>query len=516
MLKRYWKGAVSAFFYGRLIYQLSKLIIILSHQLNLISLSCQMKKLHICLFFWMLAAGQSLLAQVPTDKPALAQMPGDKKDTITLNLKKINGIGPAGFSSMGISSKDALPENDSELKYYTLKNIPANITNVKEYVYPLNRFQFIFQKYLEGKIDRSYFLEEATANGWKLADTLKLTRKPIKCMVAFITGLDEHKNDIYVLDADNNNDLANDTPVRLLKAPMNEDQIVSGANKLQVDYVADNQINHTTMLVNITLPGFGNNVNQLIDLSFPEFAYRKFSIDGQPYILCSSGYQNKPFIIVTPDRPFFVGTSSSHRIKAGEFFRVDGADFKLLSLNPYTGQVKLLTDRSNNIIINQEVPLLSNRPKRRINSNSKIVSTSVGYLAPLVKGININTAQSKGLQISTTALKGKYVYLDFWGTFCAPCIAELPDIKEAYLKFKDKFEVIGILDERDMVVAHKLLQTHQVIWPNISMNSKSTNISGYGKILSFPTSYLLDPNGKIIATNLRGAEIMAKLSEMIK
>jgi hypothetical protein len=94
---------------------------------------------------------------------------------------------------------------------------------------------------------------------------------------------------------------------------------------------------------------------------------------------------------------------------------------------------------------------------------------------------------------------------------------EFPYLREAYLKYGGKqLEIIGVLDERNKDVTAGLLKKHQVIWPNIKTDMKETDIKGYANINSFPTSYLIDPGGVIIAVNLRGDELLNKLKMLMQ
>lgn len=132
-------------------------------------------------------------------------------------------------------------------------------------------------------------------------------------------------------------------------------------------------------------------------------------------------------------------------------------------------------------------------------------------MAPNISGLNI----LNDLKISLDNYKGKYVFVDFWSTSCVPCIKEFPKIKAVYDKFsQNDIEIIGIADIRGKKNAKNFLNDKEVTWQNIEEKNPSTNIKGYS-INSYPTSYLIDRNGKIIATDLRGEELNNKL-EVLK
>jgi thiol-disulfide isomerase/thioredoxin len=124
-------------------------------------------------------------------------------------------------------------------------------------------------------------------------------------------------------------------------------------------------------------------------------------------------------------------------------------------------------------------------------------SSQVGFKAPLVQGLQIDGADSSGLMISLDKMRGKHVFLDFWSTTCAPCIADFPEIMKSYDKYSiNQLEIIGVVDERSAGSASSLIKKHNLRWPNIKTNTDGTITKGYN-IISYPTTFLLDKEGKI-------------------
>ena len=108
------------------------------------------------------------------------------------------------------------------------------------------------------------------------------------------------------------------------------------------------------------------------------------------------------------------------------------------------------------------------------------------------------------LQGSTTklsSLRGKYVVLDFWGSWCIWCIRGIPSMKDAYAKYKDKMEILGV-DCRDTEDKWKAaVDEHQLPWLQVRCpDEKLQTIAGQYGIEGFPTKVVIDPNGKIINT----------------
>lgn len=138
-------------------------------------------------------------------------------------------------------------------------------------------------------------------------------------------------------------------------------------------------------------------------------------------------------------------------------------------------------------------------------------SNDIGMIASAIEGINIFNDSI----VSLESMHGKYVFVDFWATTCGPCIREFPNLKTMYEKYnRTDFEILGIVEDRTKGNILSFIKEKNVIWPTIIRKSSTTNLTEY-KVPIYPTSFLINPNGKIIAKNLRGKNLSKELEKLL-
>jgi thiol-disulfide isomerase/thioredoxin len=126
-------------------------------------------------------------------------------------------------------------------------------------------------------------------------------------------------------------------------------------------------------------------------------------------------------------------------------------------------------------------------------------------------------ADPRGRPVQLASLRGQYVLLDFWASWCPPCRAENPVLVRAYHRYKGKkFTILSVSLDHDRAAWLKAVRADNLTWPQVSDLKGWDNAAAVRyRIEALPQNYLLDPAGHVVGQNLRGAALEQRLAQLL-
>ena len=139
-------------------------------------------------------------------------------------------------------------------------------------------------------------------------------------------------------------------------------------------------------------------------------------------------------------------------------------------------------------------------------------TSTPGFEAPDLVGM---TPDSQSYALSK--MRGKVVLVDFWASWCGPCRRENPNVVANYNKYKDKgFDILGVSLDREPNAWKKAIKDDGLPWHHISdLKGWQSSHAALYSVTSIPQTVLIDKDGKILARNVRGDQLGAKLKELL-
>ncbi len=402
-----------------------------------------------------------------------------EEQIVDLPIEIVKGYGPFDANFAKITWKEHQPGNIWYKTLVKVNGIPEkwNDPVVKRILFDAH--QFVYQNYKQGNLTDSFYNE--LKNEWNInKDTKVFTEKPIKCYTHIVLGKDKSGKILYKIDTDNDRDFSDEkakTPKELIDWTKT-DSLSKYAQKVTGEFLIGGKVE------NIKVPILIVQHKKIgILYNYPQHARTEF-MGHKIYIkprLTTLTYDRKSELFSSRSPH----SDSKYLIQKNQFLNLNGSIFKNMGVH-YNTQTLIL---------------------KKIPSDTIVYSNQTGFSAPPFSGKAFLNKDS----IHLSDFTGKYLYIEFWGTWCKGCIEDIPYLKKAYDSTeRSKIEFLGIANDNSENLK-KVLKDREIKWPQIISNEI---IKRYD-IRSYPTSYLIDKNGIIIAKNLRGENILDTLNHYI-
>lgn len=136
---------------------------------------------------------------------------------------------------------------------------------------------------------------------------------------------------------------------------------------------------------------------------------------------------------------------------------------------------------------------------------------SIGSMAP-----DFTLKNPSGKDVKLSDFRGKVLLLDFWATWCGPCMHEMPNVKKEYVKYKEKgFEVLGVSLDREEKDWKKVISARGFNWNHVLDENGSNSVARLYNVRGIPFTLLIDKEGRIIGKNLRGPVLGRELAKVL-
>ncbi|WP_288428913.1 TlpA disulfide reductase family protein [uncultured Spirosoma sp.] len=414
------------------------------------------------------------------------RQPKEPPVTLRLPITIKEGYGPF-YPGFGILSADWPTDPIWGKTYYPVRGIPRHWSSPVRTRVIVNFQQFVYQHVKTGNLEQALYDTYSKAPGWT-SDTNSLSTKPIKCYVNVVRGFDEHVGKWAILvDTDNDLDFADEAPVYPeFLHPKEIDYKIKDQRIIQYELYKNGRVETARA------PVVFRYTNTHFLYSFPRYATAVAQVAGKQYDLLIDPHLS---------RLNFEASKIALASSIGSNGRVDGQ--KLIEVGD---EIELggIAYRNNGISPSDNT--LELEPVSAVSAQTN----------PLQNGREFqpftDTEFISGKPIDLQKQRGKYVFIDFWHTGCRGCVEDMPNLNAIYQRAdKRKLAFIGINCGDSPERLRTFLQKKQVKWPQILSTDKNDYYQKY-RVSGFPTSVLLDPQGKIIARDLPSHALDEKLA----
>ena len=165
-----------------------------------------------------------------------------------------------------------------------------------------------------------------------------------------------------------------------------------------------------------------------------------------------------------------------------------------------------------------QIPAMYDQDERIVQIKANVKQMKATAVGQKFTDFEMQTPDGKSVKLSDYVGKGKVVLVDFWASWCGPCRREMPNLVEAYAKFKGKnFEIVGVSLDQDGAAWKEAINKLNMTWPQMSdLKFWQSEGAQLYAVNSIPHTVLIDGDGTIIARGLHGEELQTKIAEAVK
>jgi peroxiredoxin len=393
---------------------------------------------------------------------------------INLPMQFVSGYGPFLVDKDYINF--AQPPADHPL-YRSLASlkynfIPSSLKLVEKGIIWTDFLQFLYQNVQAGYLSLDTYNQ--FRNERHISTTEKgLSKQPIACYILVIKGVDETGKEVLLIDTDNDQAFQDESPIVISDYETDNDfeKLVNKSFQIKYETVFKEKI------VSRTIPLIILRNHDRYLYSFPQYGVASFKWKDRIYPIAVSHEFHFPNYQVSN-----IALSLDQKlpkdsiVRKGQYLRIDGQLFENKGV-----------DFSSLSLILKEV-----------NTSSKVYGAQKGMQAIPLKGKDAVT----GKEIKLDDFKGKYLFIDFWGTWCLPCVDQLKKLSEIYSTInKEKVAFLGIAGKDNIQRLQKMISQKNIVWPNILSDNDNLIVEKYN-IIAYPTGLLIDPDGHVVETDI--------------
>ena len=459
-------------------------------------------------------------------------------DSDLLTIQLINGTGQTPFAhGMSVAEPvDTTRESVWTNLIQPVAGIPDTLLDPKLYTQNIQIRQLVYESFVTGKMDTSFY------EGWTAStyfDPADYTSEYVDQQVHFILAHDADSNRVLIFDADNDEDFEGESAYILVDPGPNVGWLEAIADipsiEVQFDLYDGEQI--ATQTADLIVNPFMSMPNGRRVVLFGSLAYKTGELihNGQKYAWWVANTNSAGIFTPLETRVWFEplptedasiperpakqeelfaqmfadttasgqSTSNNKSIPEGFYPALDEpyevGDFVQLGEEGFT--IADIDISGKHLVLEQ--------------AEQSTIGLRTGMTAPGFEGPGLDSTT-----VSLADYRGKYVLIDFWGTWCAPCLGEIPHLKEVYETYsREEFDILAVAND-DVDALRAFVEEEGLPWKQVVQSEGDESLRevlDLYRITGYPTTFLIDPDGVIVAreNQLRGKRLAATLARFI-